>query len=193
MKDKKILVSSLLAFVVSLSINFSLPSEVLALSIPNFHQVDKWLYRGGILKTEQDILELKKIGIKTVVNLEWDRIFAESSGIKKEKEWCQKAGIKFIHIPLFPTKAPRKNDVEKILTLIEASDKPIYIHCRHGVDRTGFITAMYRINHDKWSLDHAYNEMLNLGFHNHRFFYWKKWLFRYTDMHMNSKAITQNH
>ena len=180
MKDKKILISSLLVFVFSLAINFSLPSKASTLSIPNFHKVDEQLYRGGLLKTEQDILNLKKIGIKTVINLEWDGLLRESSGIKKEQEWCQKADIKFIHIPLFPTKAPKKNDVEKILALIETSDSPVYVHCRHGVDRTGFITAMYRIKYEKWSLVNAYNEMINLGFHNHYFFYWKKFLLRYT-------------
>ncbi len=115
-----------------------------------------------------------------MINLELDGLLRASSGIKKEQEWCQKADIKFIHIPLFPTKTPKKNDVEKILALIETSDSPVYIHCKHGVDRTGFITAMYRVKHEKWSLANAYNEMINLGFHNHYFFYWKKSLLRYT-------------
>ncbi len=182
MEDKKILISSLLAFVISLSISFLLPSEAFALSIPNFHKVDKQLYRGGVLKTEQDILNLKKIDIRTVINLEWGGVFRKASNeIKKEQEWCQKADIKFIHIPLFPTKAPKKNDVDKILALIETNDKPIYIHCRHGVDRTGFITAMYRIKYEQWTAARAYSEMINLGFH-HYFFYWKKSLLRYTSI-----------
>jgi len=41
------------------------------------------------------------------------------------------------------------------------------LHCQHGADRTGLITALYRIVYQGWSKDQALEEMLQGGFGYH--------------------------
>ena len=44
---------------------------------------------------------------------------------------------------------------------------PTLLHCQHGADRTGLITALYRILYQGWSKDAALDEMQNgdFGYH----------------------------
>lgn len=44
---------------------------------------------------------------------------------------------------------------------------PTLVHCEHGADRTGLITALYRVLYQGWSKDRAIDEMENgqFGFH----------------------------
>ena len=41
------------------------------------------------------------------------------------------------------------------------------LHCQHGADRTGLITALYRILYEGWSKPAAIDEMINgkFGYH----------------------------
>ena len=40
-----------------------------------------------------------------------------------------------------------------------------YVHCEHGQDRTGLTIGIYRVQHDGWTKEKAYNEMIAHGFH----------------------------
>ena len=41
---------------------------------------------------------------------------------------------------------------------------PVYVHCKGGRHRTGHMTAIYRITHDGWTADQAYEEMKKYDF-----------------------------
>lgn len=41
---------------------------------------------------------------------------------------------------------------------------PFLIHCKYGADRTGLMSAMYRILYQNWSKEMAIDEMLNGGY-----------------------------
>ena len=59
-------------------------------------------------------------------------------------------------------------DVIRVLKIIrKKEDGPFLIHCQHGADRTGVMSAMYRIVVQGWSKDEAIKEMVdgNYGFH----------------------------
>ena len=43
-------------------------------------------------------------------------------------------------------------------------NKPSYIHCLHGKDRTGTAAALYRIKHDNWDVDKALEEAKQIDF-----------------------------
>jgi protein tyrosine/serine phosphatase len=47
--------------------------------------------------------------------------------------------------------------------LIETLPPPVFIHCKHGCDRTGTIIACYRIEHDHWSSQAALAEARRYG------------------------------
>jgi tyrosine-protein phosphatase SIW14 len=61
--------------------------------------------------------------------------------------------------------------VVKALGIIQQAEKPILIHCWHGSDRTGVISAMYRMVFQNWSREQAIDEFVNGGYGYHASFY----------------------
>lgn len=177
-KKNKIIVTSLLwILLVSIAAPYSCYGSTSI--IPNFYEVNPRLYRGGKLK-EKDITVLKQIGIKTIIDLEYKFFYNQLGGINKEQKWCNKVNIKYVHAPMSFTKIPKEKDVDMVLTLLEEpTSQPVYIHCRQGRDRTGFIIGMYRTKYEGWTPQKAYEEMVKLGFHHYQLFGWKNAFFRY--------------
>ena len=52
--------------------------------------------------------------------------------------------------------------------LRDAHKGPFLIHCKHGADRTGLMSAMFRIVEQGWSKEAAIREMVNGGYGYHR-------------------------
>ena len=62
----------------------------------------------------------------------------------------------------------REDVVGALRTLRRAEkDGPVLLHCQHGADRTGLITALYRIAYEGWSKPAALEEMQKgqFGYH----------------------------
>jgi protein tyrosine/serine phosphatase len=56
-------------------------------------------------------------------------------------------------------------DIIKVLKIIRKKENgPFLIHCQHGADRTGLMSAMYRIVEQGWSKDEAIKEMVEGGY-----------------------------
>jgi protein tyrosine/serine phosphatase len=53
--------------------------------------------------------------------------------------------------------------VAQVLALLEKLPGPVFIHCKHGCDRTGTMVACYRIQHDGWSAKTALQEAVTYG------------------------------
>lgn len=132
-------------------------SSVPGVSIENFGKVNDHYYRGSQPHHKQ-FGELKSLGIKTVVDLRKD--------FKPEAEkWAQEAGLKYFRIPLYAGRAATTEQAAYFLSLVNNPDNwPVYVHCKGGRHRTGALTAIYRITHDGWTADQAYNEMKEYDF-----------------------------
>ncbi|MDE2427328.1 MAG: dual specificity protein phosphatase family protein [Burkholderiales bacterium] len=124
----------------------------------NLYRVTPLLYRSARLQTG-DVTLLQSLGIKTVVSLRAfhsDSQLLAGSGIR-----LQRIGIHTWDI----------DDREVILALraITAGMKqgPVLLHCLHGADRTGLITAMYRMLYQGWSKEQALDELVNGGYGYH--------------------------
>ena len=126
--------------------------------LPNFHKVSDQLYRGaqphiGAMK------RLSELGIKTVINLRGpdDRI----SGEQKETE---SAGLSYFNVPMPGFSAPSDEQVARVMAIInDPNNQPVFIHCQRGSDRTGTITAIYRISREGWTADRAIAEARRNG------------------------------
>ena len=74
------------------------------------------------------------------------------------------------HIPL-ATKLITEQDIFEVIQLIDNAEKPLFIHCWHGSDRTGVMVAAYRIVIENWSKEKAIKEFRNkkFGYHENKY------------------------
>ena len=115
-------------------------------------EVAPGLYRGGQPNAD-GIAWLKSMGIKTVLNLR----HRHGDG---EKRLVESAGLRYERIALASNDTPRSEQVARFLEIVrDPSLRPLYVHCQHGVDRTGAMMAVYRIEDEGWSNPEAFAEM----------------------------------
>jgi protein tyrosine/serine phosphatase len=137
--------------------------------LPNLYKVNDKLFRGG-QPTEAGIKQLKRLGIKTVIDLR-----NNDDRARKEEGWAKAAGLRFINIPLNNWFSPHNEDIKSILSQIDSKeDQPVFVHCKRGSDRTGTVVAVYRITHDGWDADRANEEAKQFGFG-----WWEVWMKHY--------------
>jgi protein tyrosine/serine phosphatase len=154
-----------------------------AVSLENFGKVNEHYYRGAQPSAVQ-FTELKRLGVKTIIDLRKDRISDAS-------EWAQNAGLQYINIPLTTKRAATEEQTNYFLKLVSDPENwPIYVHCKGGRHRTGEMTAVYRMNSQGWTADQAYEEMKKYDFED-SFFYprsLKKYVFSYYDQLLTVKG-----
>ena len=120
--------------------------------IDNFGQISKDYYRGA-QPDSNGFAQLKKLGVKTVIDLQDD-------GKAKEESWVRTAGMQYFRVPLSSTDRAGDQQTAYFLSLVNNPDNlPVYVHCAGGRHRTGEMTAIYRITHDGWTADQAFQEM----------------------------------
>ena len=150
--------------------------------IENFGKVNDNYFRGS-QPLADEFAELKKFGIKTVIDLRKDNL-------KESENLARAAGLQYFNIAL-TTKQPATTDqTEHFLRLVNAeSNWPVFVHCKGGRHRTGQMTAIYRITHDGWTAAQAYEEMKTYDFED-SFFYprtLKKYVFSYYEKFAQEK------
>lgn len=127
--------------------------------IPNLFKMHDGLYRGGRV-TALGMKQLKKMGVTTILNIENDE-----EAIAADKKFAEANGLRYISIPFDTFKKPSDAKVDYVLKLLQdRSLGPIYLHCKHGRDRTGMIMGLYRVFVDGWHPKAAYKEMKQRGF-----------------------------
>jgi len=138
------------------------------IEIKNFRKVHDWLYRGA-QPSEAALGQLKEFGINTIISFRWTL-----SVILQEKVIVQKLGMNLYNIPLSYWALPNRKEIERFLEIMDnEKNRPIFVHCQHGCDRTGMLIAIYRIAREGWTVDEAYNEMRACGFHKIRVHHFK--------------------
>ncbi|HEV2911783.1 MAG TPA: dual specificity protein phosphatase family protein [Pyrinomonadaceae bacterium] len=126
--------------------------------LPNFHQVNEGLARGAQPR-EGGIQKLVALGIKTILNLR----AADSRALAEESE-ARAAGLRYFNVPMEGLDKPKDEMVDRALGIInDRANQPVFVHCKHGADRTGTVIAIYRITHDGWSSEQALHEAKHYG------------------------------
>jgi len=126
--------------------------------LPNFHRVDDNLFRGGQPGTG-GLQRLKELGIRTIVNLRYERDLIDS-----EAADAQSAGLGYHNIPMVGLNRPTDAQVAQILALIDdPANRPVFVHCKAGSDRTGAMVACYRIARARWTAERAIKECFQYG------------------------------
>lgn len=122
--------------------------------VPNLHKINDNVYRSA-QPTPEGIQNLEKIGIKTIINL---RDFHD------DKDEAKGIAVKRVDIPMLAWGVKDEEVVQALKQLGNKSEGPYLIHCMHGADRTGVVSAMYRVVYDNWDKKRAIDEMRNGGF-----------------------------
>jgi len=127
--------------------------------LPNFHRVTQELYRGA-QPAAQGMQELKKMGIKTVINLR---------SFHSDQDALGDTGLGYERIAMTSLYLEEK-DIIRFLQIVADPDRtPVFVHCQHGADRTGLLCAIYRIVICDWTKQEAIQEMTEGGFGFHGF------------------------
>lgn len=122
--------------------------------LPNLHRVSPVLYRGA-QPTAEGFGELKKMGVRTVVNLRW--LHSDRDELGETDLAYETISMKSWH--------PEDEDVVQFLRIVSDSHRtPVFVHCQHGADRTGTMCAVYRIAVQGWTKNEAIQEMTQGGF-----------------------------
>ena len=122
--------------------------------VANFHQVTESLYRGA-QPTAAGMRELKKLGIKTIINLRFVHSDLDEIGD------CQ---LDYIHIPMVAWSPSEKDIIQFLRIVTDPGRLPAFVHCQHGADRTGTVIAAFRIAICNWTNQEAVDEMTRGGF-----------------------------
>ena len=126
----------------------------------NLYRLDDKLFRSEQL-TEKDYELLRKNNINTLINL---RFFDRND----DRQAFGKTSLTLVNTPLLTWRITPQ-EVAQVLWQIEQHQRngAVLVHCYHGADRTGLISAMYRVVYQNWELSEAKREMMQgpYGFH----------------------------
>ncbi|HKV35159.1 MAG TPA: sulfur transferase domain-containing protein [Pyrinomonadaceae bacterium] len=125
--------------------------------IKNFGKVNDNYFRGSQPNKSQ-VAALKAMGVKTIIDLRKDYV-------PEARQWATEQGLNYFNLPLLPGRRATKEQTEYFLRLVnDPANGPVYVHCKGGRHRTGAMTAVYRITHDGWTAEQAFEEMLKYDF-----------------------------
>jgi protein tyrosine/serine phosphatase len=123
--------------------------------LSNFAKVDDGLYRGA-QPTSAGMGVLQSLGVQTIVNLR---------AVNSDRDEIAGEGFRYAHIAC---KAwhPEDEDVVRFLAIAtDPANRPVFVHCEHGADRTGMMIAAYRVMEMGWTPEEAAAELPRFGFH----------------------------
>jgi protein tyrosine/serine phosphatase len=151
------------------------PAEKLKIAgVPNAGKISEVLLRGA-QPSPQGLVELKKLGVTTIVDLRGNR-----GPVARERAQAESLGMRFVDIPMNGWSPPTNGQVAEFLKLFQQDgQQKIFVHCYFGSDRTGVMVAAYRMAEQNWTADEAVEEMYSFGFHYHWYPAMKSYVIRF--------------
>lgn len=122
--------------------------------VPNLHKVSDRLYRSA-QPTAVGMENLKRLGIKTVVNLR---------SFHSDQKLLGDTGLASEAIPMYTWDISTAEAARFLRIVTDPKRTPVLVHCQHGADRTGAMCATYRIAVEGWTKAKALREMTEGGF-----------------------------
>ncbi len=133
-------------------------AEVTA-TLPLFHRLDENYMRGSQI-AHGGIETLVRLGTKTIVDLRSIYDHTDEIGIAAER-----AGIRYYWLPMSVWNPPTDAQAKEFISVVTDKSKgPFFVFCFDGVNRTGGMSAIYRVVQYKWTVEQALKEMDEMGF-----------------------------
>lgn len=126
----------------------------------NFGVVEEGkLYRGS-QPTAEEIEDLRANGVRTIVKL-------NTADLDMERSKSGELGIRLIEIPLNARAVGTSRDCADVerayAAMTDPLNWPVYVHCDHGRDRTGFLAGLYRQRVQGWTYEQVSEELARYG------------------------------
>ena len=135
------------------------------LFIDNFCVVEEGkFYRSAQLSASALDSYIKEHGIKTVINLRGEH--PEEDWWRQEEETTRKNNVCYFNIALAASKLTSKKNIQAILNIFDTAPKPMLVHCRAGVDRTGEVSALWVLDQQHKRRSEALNQLTIWHRHN---------------------------
>lgn len=122
--------------------------------VPNLHRLADHLYRSE-QPTAEGFRNLEKLGIRTVINLRY---------FNSDDDEAEGTSLKLHRVKILTWRAGDDHVVEVMRLLRNKENGPFLIHCQHGADRTGLMSAMYRMLEENWTAQEALDELIDGGY-----------------------------
>ena len=129
-----------------------------------YQAVAPGMYRSAQLPPERLAKLIRRLGIKTVVNL---RGLDDAPWYTAEQEVVAENGADLIDLPFSATVYPAPAQLKALLDVLEKIKPPFLVHCKGGSDRTGLFFVLLALREDKsWS--QAMGQLSLLRFNHYR-------------------------
>jgi len=125
--------------------------------VANLYQVSPTLYRSE-QPTPLGMKNLEKLGIRTVINLR---------RMNNDEDEVRGTSLRTERVKIYTWNIKDRHVIDVMRILGKPENGPFLIHCQHGSDRTGLMSAMYRILEQNWSVDDALAELTGGGYGYH--------------------------
>jgi protein tyrosine/serine phosphatase len=125
--------------------------------VPNLHRISPMLYRSE-QPTALGMQNLEKLGIRTVINLRY---------FNNDENEVRGTTLRTERTKILTWRIGDKHVIEVMRMLKQAENGPFLIHCQHGADRTGLMSAMYRVLEQGWTPADALAELTDGGYGYH--------------------------
>jgi protein tyrosine phosphatase (PTP) superfamily phosphohydrolase (DUF442 family) len=134
-------------------------SGEVAATLPLFHRLDENYVRGA-QPLRGGLGVLGRLGVKTIVDLRSSYDYTDDV-----REAAEIAGLGYERVPMSVWNPPADEEANRFVSIVADTTKgPFFVFCADGLNRTGEMTAIYRIAHDNWSVERALDEADQLGF-----------------------------
>ena len=126
--------------------------------VPRILCVDERIATGG-QPTDAAFAKLAANGYRVVLSL---RTASEGVDLKHEQEAIEKAGMRYVSIPVVSS-APKPEQVVEFIKAVKDQDNhPMLIHCG-SANRVGAFWMIYRVVEQGWAEDKALEEATKIG------------------------------
>lgn len=118
------------------------------------------VYRSAAMPPKEMATVAKSLGLRTVIDFRTYVPGQDSTNttpledIQGETRALAAVGVRHIHLPT--PQVPDAATVDKFLSVMaDPANRPVLIHCYHGIGRAELFTAIYRIEFEGWSNERA--------------------------------------
>ena len=142
-----------------LSVRLDEKSAEVQVSLPMFRRLGDDYMRGSE-PVRGGLNVLTRMGVKTILDLRSEYDYTDEIKVAAER-----AGFIYRRLPLSVWNPPTDKEANEFVRLVtNKAEGPFFVFCSDGIHRTGEMSAIYRIVHDKWSIEQALAEMDDAGF-----------------------------